>query len=328
LTGTWVNKHNVWGNDIKAPDYNYWTIFRFLKTDQPARKIGIFSSWTDNRTKLAGESLPQTGNIKFDYVFDGYELDTTQFPHDKQSRYMHLIDERVATSAAACIRENAPDLSWVYLEYSDDMGHRYGDSQQMTEAIGYVDDQVGRIWDAIENRKKNFNEDWLIIVTTDHGRDDKTGRNHGGQSERERTTWIFTNAEELNSEFWGKAAIVDIAPSIARFLQINIPEERLRELDGVPFIGSISVSSPDAYIAGDSLFVNWKAMEQNGVTRILYTTTNNFKQGNGDQYILAGTCRLADEHFAFSIKNDPVAFYKIVIESPHNTVNRWIINRN
>src|ERR1700724_1619554 len=35
LTGTWVNKHNVWGNDIKAPDYNYWTIFRFLKTDQP-----------------------------------------------------------------------------------------------------------------------------------------------------------------------------------------------------------------------------------------------------------------------------------------------------
>ncbi len=28
LTSTWVNKHNVWGNDIKAPNYNYWTIFR------------------------------------------------------------------------------------------------------------------------------------------------------------------------------------------------------------------------------------------------------------------------------------------------------------
>ena len=24
LTGTWVNKHNVWDNDIKDPNYNYW----------------------------------------------------------------------------------------------------------------------------------------------------------------------------------------------------------------------------------------------------------------------------------------------------------------
>ena len=30
LTGTWVNKHNVWDNDIAAPNYNYWTIFRFF----------------------------------------------------------------------------------------------------------------------------------------------------------------------------------------------------------------------------------------------------------------------------------------------------------
>src|ERR1700722_2851725 len=138
LTSTWVNKHNVWGNDIKAPDYNYWTIFRFLKTDQPSKKIGIFSTWTDNRTKLVGESLTATGGFKFDYVSDGYELDTAQFPHDKQSMYIHLIDERVAGDAAKCIKENAPDLSWVYLEYSDDMGHRYGNSPQMTEAIDYV----------------------------------------------------------------------------------------------------------------------------------------------------------------------------------------------
>src|SRR5450432_2894598 len=26
LTGTWVNKHNVWGNDIVAPNYSYYTI--------------------------------------------------------------------------------------------------------------------------------------------------------------------------------------------------------------------------------------------------------------------------------------------------------------
>src|SRR5687768_8884331 len=55
LTGTWANKHNVWDNDIAAPNYNYWSIFRFLKNQRPAAQIAIFSSWTDNRTKLIGE---------------------------------------------------------------------------------------------------------------------------------------------------------------------------------------------------------------------------------------------------------------------------------
>lgn len=44
LTGTWVNKHNVWDNDIAAPNYNYWTIFRFLKEQYPQRKTAVFSS--------------------------------------------------------------------------------------------------------------------------------------------------------------------------------------------------------------------------------------------------------------------------------------------
>src|ERR1700733_6233066 len=39
LTGTWVNKHNVWGNDIKDPNYNYWNIFRFFKQAYPGKKL-------------------------------------------------------------------------------------------------------------------------------------------------------------------------------------------------------------------------------------------------------------------------------------------------
>jgi predicted AlkP superfamily pyrophosphatase or phosphodiesterase len=44
LTGTWVNKHNVWDNDIKAPNYHYPTIFRLLKDQYPQKKIAVFSS--------------------------------------------------------------------------------------------------------------------------------------------------------------------------------------------------------------------------------------------------------------------------------------------
>jgi hypothetical protein len=38
-----------------------------------------------------------------------------------------------------------------------------------------------KIWQAIKEREKNFNEDWLIVITTDHGRDVETGKHHGGQ---------------------------------------------------------------------------------------------------------------------------------------------------
>ncbi|MGZ8552312.1 MAG: alkaline phosphatase family protein, partial [Chitinophagaceae bacterium] len=104
LTGTWVNKHNVWGNDIKAPNYNYPNIFRLLKQQSPTKKIAIFSSWLDNRTKLVGDGLAVAGNIGFDYHVDGLELDTIRFPHDKNKYYIHLIDEKVTDEAAGYIR--------------------------------------------------------------------------------------------------------------------------------------------------------------------------------------------------------------------------------
>lgn len=134
LTGTWVNKHNVWDNDIKAPNYSYPNIFRLLKTQSPEKKIGIFSTWQDNRTKLIGEDLAEAGNIHFDYHVDGLELDTINFPQDTNGDFMHRIDEKITDEAVQCIRTNGPDLSWVYLEYTDDMGHKFGDSPEFNKA--------------------------------------------------------------------------------------------------------------------------------------------------------------------------------------------------
>ena len=65
------------------------------------------------------------------------------------------------------IKENAPDLSWVYLEYTDDMGHKYGDSNQFYDAVQIADKQIGRIWKAIEYRKTYFNEKYLLQQITE-----------------------------------------------------------------------------------------------------------------------------------------------------------------
>ncbi|OEK01192.1 hypothetical protein BFP97_06560 [Roseivirga sp. 4D4] len=237
LTGTWANKHNVWGNSIKEPNYDYWSIFRVAKEHDSDLQTAIFSTWLDNRTKLIGEGLPETGNLKMDYAFDGFELDTVRFPHDEERQFIRDIDEMVANKAAAYIASDAPDLSWVYLEYPDDMGHRYGDSPQMTQAVELADAQVGRIWKAIQQREAQHDEDWLIIITTDHGRTASNGKGHGGQSDRERTTWIVTNYPAPLPSFYQNPGIVDIMPSIVNYMGLKMPKEIEVGIDGKAFVG-------------------------------------------------------------------------------------------
>jgi predicted AlkP superfamily pyrophosphatase or phosphodiesterase len=327
LTGTWVNKHNVWDNDIAAPNYHYPTIFRLLKTQSPEKKIGVFSSWQDNRTKLVGDGMNETGSILFDYKFDGLELDTVNYPQDEKRDFMHRIDERITDEAAQTIRANAPDLSWVYLEYTDDMGHMYGDSPEFNRAIGYADEQVGRIWNAIEYRQQNFNEDWLIVVTTDHGRDSATGKNHGGQSAREKAGWILTNAKWLNDRFnKQQSSIVDIMPTIARFMEINIPLDIAREVDGVPLIGKLSLVELSVDVNNQQATINWKAGHKKGKVKVWMAATNNYKTGGRDEYQLLKEIPLKSQKAVIDLENFPSAFYKIVAEGEHNSVNRWIIN--
>ncbi|MFT4017516.1 MAG: alkaline phosphatase family protein [Agriterribacter sp.] len=328
LTGTWVNKHNVWDNDIAVPNYNYWTIFRFLKEQYPQKKAAVFSSWEDNRTKLVGENLAATGNIKLDYHFDGLELDTAKYPHDKKRDFMHRIDEAVADNAAAYIKKEAPDLSWVYLEYTDDMGHMHGDSPEFYKAVEMMDNQMGRLWSAIQYREKNFKENWVIYITTDHGRSADNGKNHGGQSDRERATWIVTNAKQLNSYFkTGNPGVIDIMPSIASFLNITIPKERLMEVDGIPLTGTISATTANAMLENGKIKVSWKAVAKKGNAKIWLATTNHFKEGGKDEYSLVATVPLAKQEAVIDVSNSPSSFYKIVIEAPQNMLNRWIVEK-
>src|SRR5690606_30367538 len=109
-------------------------------------------------------------------------------------------------------------------QYTDNAGHMFGDDEGMIDAIKKADRQVGDIYNAVKYREQYHDEEWMIIVITDHGRDIATGFSHGKQSDRERTIWISTNTQSLNKHFYAhQPAIVDIYPSIARHLNIEIP---------------------------------------------------------------------------------------------------------
>ena len=328
LTGTWVNKHNVWGNSIKKPNYKYWTIFRMAKEHRPELKTAIFSTWLDNRTKLIGENLAETDKLKLDYHFDGYEHDTINFPHGNDRLYIHKIDEHVVTKTVQNLKENAPDLSWVYLEYTDDMGHKYGDSDQFHNAVKIADKQIGRIWDAITYRSKHFNETWEIFITTDHGRNKETGKDHGGQSDRERLTWIVTNAKKLNTYFKDyQPAIVDIMPTMLHTLQITPKKKQLWEIDGVPLTGRASLANARGVLDDNTLEITWDVINKHGKLKIWIATENEFNSGGDDDYKLVSNVKVKEGGTTIDVSQLPSNFYKVVLEGKYNTVNTWVINK-
>ena len=236
LTGTWANKHRVYSNQIRSPDYRYWDIFRLVKQHDPVLNTALFSTREDNRTKLLGHGRPEAGGDKLDYYFDGFENDEQRFPYDEAREFIKQIDDLVSREAARYLAQHGPDLSWVYLEFTDDIGHLYGDGDEMAAAITLMDANVGRIWRSVQARQQAEDEDWLVSITTDHGRDALTGKSHGGQTDRERTIWIATNSTALNEHFRNLPGIVDILPSILTHLEIAVPQAVSEQFDGKSFI--------------------------------------------------------------------------------------------
>lgn len=323
LTATWVNKHNVWGNDISAPDYNYWNVFRIAKNQKKDVTTAIYSSWEDNRTKLIGEGLEQAGGVKMDYAFDGLEKQKELYPAEKHSLEIFKIDEKVSEEAAAGIRKNAPDLTWVYLWYLDCVGHEQGDGESFDKYTALADRQVARIWEAVKYREKKCGEEWMIVVLTDHGR--KTGGyGHGGQTERERTVWVSTNVKTNVYFSEQQPATVDVVPSICRFMDFTIPVELKREQDGIPFIGKVDISNADAVKEGKQITLTWKSYETNPFATIYAATKNEYSKGSKDEWVKVGRVKAKDNRFVFDTEKSPSDFYKFAIETPNNTLSIWM----
>lgn len=333
LTGTWANKHNVVNNYNQEPNYHFRNVFRIVEEYNSTLQTAVFSTWQDNRTVLIGDGVRQGGNFAIDYAFDGFELDTLRFPHDPERDYIRRIDEMVAGEAGSYIAANGPDLSWVYLEFPDDVGHSQGDSEAFEKAVQQADIQIGQIWDGVKHRI-SMGEDWLMVVTTDHGRDSLTGRGHGGQSDRERQTWMVTNAADLNDRFIkGQPAITDIAPTLLRHLELAVPWPVAVEFDGIPFIGKVSFDRLEAALDGRDLRVRWQPLAKTGRAKLYASFRNAAKAGLPEAYELLSEVGIKEGGIVISLTDAQLQqFYnnglvKVLLEGEHNMGNVWVLGR-
>ncbi|MDH5589361.1 MAG: alkaline phosphatase family protein, partial [Gemmatimonadota bacterium] len=72
----------------------------------------------------------------------------------------------------------------------DEASHEHGSiGPEYREALATADTQVGRLWAAVRARPTFAGEDWLVLISTDHGR--RADGGHGGDTPEERTIFFL-----------------------------------------------------------------------------------------------------------------------------------------
>ena len=168
LTGVGVAKHKAADNSFSNADFtNYPSFFRVIKTENPTLRTTSIATWSSiNDIILSSQDL----NVKY----TGSSDDDTE--------------QKIIT---ALTTDNS-DVSFCHFDDVDHAGHasNYRTTTQLyMDAIKATDLRVGRILNAVRSRANYSNEDWLIVVSTDHGGD----LSHGGNSYLERNTFIILN---------------------------------------------------------------------------------------------------------------------------------------
>lgn len=114
-------------------------------------------------------------------------------------RYQQMKDDDETLNALhKVLADTSPhsyDVVFSTLEYTDHAGHSIGYGNQENEYIGAsqnVDIDSYKVLQTIDERSTIDDEDWLIIITTDHG---GQGKDHGGQSDDEVNTWFAVNKD-------------------------------------------------------------------------------------------------------------------------------------
>ena len=210
VTGVWSDKHGVRSNDFSANDYAAYPDFltRLERIDPSFATFAVLN-WPPLGTAAAG------GPMISDTIDVKITLDGDSLGYD-------VADARAVEWAVHHLATEAVDAAFVYLGNIDVVGHEAGSlAPAYRAAIETADAQVGRLVAALHRRPNYAGEDWLILMSTDHGRRDDGG--HGGPSTLERRIFFLASGPSvLTGTPETPPEIVDVAVTALTHLGIAI----------------------------------------------------------------------------------------------------------
>lgn len=216
-TGVWPDKHGVKDNSFTGKNYTAYPDFLTrIENAKPALNTYAAADWepitsTDQNGPIFSAKVDKRLSLKGDR--DGYRNE----------------DPKIAAAAAAELRDQNPDAAFVYFGEIDVAGHSYGaGSQQYLDAVARVDALIGQLLTSVQNRPTYAQENWKILVTTDHGHTNSGG--HGGSTIAERGTFVIAKGAGIPAgSVRHDVKLVDVAATALAQVGVTAPG-----IDGVP----------------------------------------------------------------------------------------------
>ena len=181
-TGVYMDQHGVEGNE-----------------DQPLGTAGfedftalLRAQHTELQTMIAATWMPLVRRGGCGPLFSSGGWAPPVDPEDEDTAESWILaDDDAAAYAVSRLAVDDLAVSFVYFGECDVQAHRFGVGLGYIDCIERCDARLGLLLDAIERRPQRAQEDWTIIVVTDHGHLDEGG--HGGDSAEERTAWMLAS---------------------------------------------------------------------------------------------------------------------------------------
>ncbi len=214
--GTPAQKETPLDGSLRGLTRGDFTVSAFFRTTDTGRNI-LMGNYGDAPGGHLNLELHTDNRVRL-YVNPTDEEQADRMVREEQS------DGTVADKAVDVLESTDPTALWVYLHQPDAGGHRYGFSPKVPEymqAIENVDRHVGRMVEAIRSRPGYDEEDWLIVMTTDHG---GYGTRHGGGHDIPEilTGFLLVSGDAAHHRISPEQTfIVDAVPTVLKHLGIE-----------------------------------------------------------------------------------------------------------
>lgn len=288
MTGLHVDRHGADTNGFEnvVPGTTDW--FTPLEAYNPSLSTHRVLTWN-----IASTSFPSGAD-----TVDNYEYDQNG-------------DQLMTNRVVQLMQDPATDAVMTFYSDTDVAGHSCGFSPTAACYIAQIEDvdtQVGQIMTAMSARPNFANEDWLVILTSDHG---GLGTGHSGGLPEQRTI-PFIVAGKLATTVLPQAnpRQVDVAATVLTYLGAPIPSNYDGHAVGLTAAGPAASSfGANLVFNGDAEYnrgfngngtqqyaAGWDDPGPGGVTLINYLAGNGFPspadpgpQNRGSNFFSGGT---------------------------------------
>lgn len=192
ISGELYYKTGVLWNDYEKND-KYPTLLKSLIDDKLADRTSFYSAWGSYiDTTLGSENASnKAAGYNANYV------NAAEFVTEDMSKGAGIVEDVAVTELTVkdLAEADCSDFIFALYESTDELGHATGyhpDNEAYMNAFAFEDELAQQIVDAIKARPTYDEEDWMIIMTTDHG---GFNHSHGYCMAMERYTYIVCNKQ-------------------------------------------------------------------------------------------------------------------------------------